>query len=688
MPRISTKHPEREKTFAYNGFPGGYNKEQSDTVIPASQLSRCRNLRYNKSLDAAGNEIVSVSIRRGTTVITSEALPSSAYPVAATYYKNQSQYVIAGSDSNLYYLDSSDEPQLIGALDSTTVKFTEFNQLLIIHDTGITKYWDGTTFAKLDCRYEDEVIGTGNNVTTEFTATLTNLPVEPSSCTITFTDATAKSLTDNGTGAFTGDLDADWIKTITGCADNGGGLIQVTSNGHGFANDDLVSIYGVVGTTEANNTASNPTWVVANQAVNTFDLAGSTFTNAYTSGGTANKNTIIYSTGVVNFQCDGAPDDSTSLYAMYDDDEGGPKSKDGIVRASRLYMWGDSDNTSRLWYSAVSDQEAWDSSSDGGYLDCDPDDGYALISVLNFFQSLLLLKDNSMHRVDNFPGDTVFQVEPLLDKELGCIAYRSALNEGNVISFCSGSGWEAMSPSDRYGDIQKLLPLSNRFKSEYVQFINSSAVTAYNQLDKELWLNLYDSDNSEYLSHIHVVNLETGGQLSEYVFAFTHSCFAFANDEMLIGGSDGHLYKLDNTNYVFDDNGTSFASDTYLRTSFSEHDYYHLKKLLKEIYIRCSAKSGGTATLNIYTDRRYGVQKTYSVALPVGDVYINPDGDYIYIYDMQSYPIAPGSGSTGNFNFYPRLHWKNIMLELTSIDGSQGFEIFGANLKCALIGDF
>ena len=72
-------------------------------------------------------------------------------------------------------------------------------------------------------------------------------------------------------------------KAITGAANNGSGLIRITAVGHTFRDEDRVTITGVGGTVEAN--AVN--WRVAFVNANTFDLKNSTFTNAYTSGGTA-----------------------------------------------------------------------------------------------------------------------------------------------------------------------------------------------------------------------------------------------------------------------------------------------------------------------------------------------------------------------------------------------------------------
>ena len=75
------------------------------------------------------------------------------------------------------------------------------------------------------------------------------------------------------------------IKAITGAVNNGSGLIRITAANHTFATGDRVTITGVGGTVEANGTS----WRITVITANTFDLVGSTFTNAYTSGGTAKR---------------------------------------------------------------------------------------------------------------------------------------------------------------------------------------------------------------------------------------------------------------------------------------------------------------------------------------------------------------------------------------------------------------
>lgn len=80
---------------------------------------------------------------------------------------------------------------------------------------------------------------------------------------------------------------------LTNVANNGSGLIRITTNlAHGFKTGDRVRVFGVGGTTEANGT-----WIVTRIDVGNFDLQGSAFVNAYTSGGNVGPG-IFYSTDI------------------------------------------------------------------------------------------------------------------------------------------------------------------------------------------------------------------------------------------------------------------------------------------------------------------------------------------------------------------------------------------------------
>ncbi len=85
----------------------------------------------------------------------------------------------------------------------------------------------------------------------------------------------------------TTEANATWIckiplRKIDGAVDNGSGLIRLTITGHPYSTGEKVTVFDVLGTTEANGDST-----VTKIDADTIDLQGSTFTNAYVSGGFA-----------------------------------------------------------------------------------------------------------------------------------------------------------------------------------------------------------------------------------------------------------------------------------------------------------------------------------------------------------------------------------------------------------------
>jgi hypothetical protein len=600
MPQFSTKHPKREQIFRFDSFHDGFNEEKTAPFLGSNELSACKNLKYVKSKTSAG-ERVTLKKRQGTTIISNSALPAAADVLACTYYINQSKYILATA-AKLYYLDASLDPIEIGSIDGIPT-FTEFNSKLIIHDSGITKYWDGTTFDKINKQITDELLGTGDDVEDQFTGTLANLTVEVSTISITFTGTSvAKTITDDGAGNLIGDV-------------NGGGT-----------------------------------------------------------------NTINYTTGAYDFTCSEPPDNATLVEIDYEQVEAAPKSKAGLVRKSRLYTWGDADNLSRLTYTGVNDEKATHSSSDGGYVDIDANDGSDLLGAVNFQTSMFLQKESSLHRIDDYPGDATFKVEKLTD-DLGTVSHRTSLFEGGVVSFMSKEGWVAMHPSERYGDIQKGVSISEAFRTNASKFANSDAYSTYNAIDKQLWLALANS-NGQYLDYFYVANLGTGGQISQYQFQFGHSCFSYVNGEMLIGGVDGNLYKLDNTGAVFTDNAVEYTNDCYTRTAFTDWGVFDNWKHNKKIYVRMSGSAGVTANLKIYKNEDY--TSVITIALTI-------TGSWEPIYNYSALLIYDATMKIGrldtNIESRHKFDYRSIMLGIEDIAGNYGVEIMGIDLRTALIGD-
>jgi hypothetical protein len=588
MATFSSKHKGRTQDFFIKTFSDGLNQDVSPSFLPTTALTRCKNMRYFQSKSIDGSPVVQVRKRQGTQKISATALASEV--AACTYYISDVHYIVT-TLTHAYEIDLITlNPAEIGDIDGLPT-FTEFHSKLIIHDSGVTKAWDGTTFETLNDLITDELLATGNNTETHFTGNLGHLTVKPASLTITYMDSTLKTITSTAGGELEGDL--------TGAA-----------------------------------------------------------------------HTINYATGAYEFTCTGAPDNLTLVEATYEHVAGAPKSKAGFVRASRLYTWGDSDNPSRLSYTGPNDEDAWDSSSGGGYIDVNPLDGTSIIGCLNFFASIIVIKENSLHRV-----------EPLLDNT-GSIAYQTCLNDGSMVSFLSKEGWIGLSATAAYGDVTKNTELSGKFRANAIKYSTSNCFSEYNQLDKQLWLTLYNG--LVRLPTVYVINLETGGQLSLYEFAFGHSCYKFVNGEMLIGGEDGHLYKLYANSERYKDNAVSYAGTTYIRGVMTNWGAGLNRKHNKKIFIHCYGQAGITATFNIYSDNNY--------ATPIYTKSISTTGEGILIYgstdeiygstDHIGMEVVAGTEPVIDKKF----NYTDVMWEITNIDGDRGAEFYGVDFSGAILG--
>lgn len=144
--------------------------------------------------------------------------------------------------------------------------------------SNVVPQWDATTSA-----------ASGDIATVRFPTGLSLLKMlsvvmeDQSTGNATFDDLIRNSRISVGTG------DYGSYAAVSGAANNGSGLIRITATAHGFSTGNSITISAVAGTTEANGT-----WTITVISANTFDLQGSTFTNAYVSGGHCVNNSVTW----------------------------------------------------------------------------------------------------------------------------------------------------------------------------------------------------------------------------------------------------------------------------------------------------------------------------------------------------------------------------------------------------------
>lgn len=172
--------------------------------------------------------------------------------------------------TKVYYVDHNVSNAVVDTgitlTDGTHSRFEEYNGTVFVGN--ITDGWYGFLITRLNGAVTtgDGTIrtdGEGHALAFAYDSELTG---------------NAKNLRINGANeAYTRSTGA----AIGGAADNGSGLIRITSTGHGLKTGSKVRISGVTGTTEANGD-----WTITRIDADTFDLQASAFANAYVSDGT------------------------------------------------------------------------------------------------------------------------------------------------------------------------------------------------------------------------------------------------------------------------------------------------------------------------------------------------------------------------------------------------------------------
>ena len=738
MPKLSQKH-EKQTILKELSFSGGINWSIPSTALALNELYLCNNMEYLFSKDDQGNTRATLRKRPGTVKISHTTLPSGANVKAVYYYKTHTQYILATA-TKLYYLDGSYDPVEIGTIQGVPT-FTEFNGKLIIHDSGTTKAWDGTTFETLDCTYTNENIGTGDGAETSFSGTIANPVITGSSLTITATDTAGNTLTvtDDGEGMLSGNSANDAIleddcSNLTGWTDADDGdaattqveftgkqCFKMDSGVNSAANNDFAYIYQDVGTfgnftditidlyhdalgayiTDTDcfilsvengtyhlfarfgtdglfilhdgghyeigtNIVSEDTWQSWRFAINWVagtvniylddvlqigqqgisELSGTNgLVKLYQYGYTTNSrisyvdnvniyngNMIDYTTGAYNLTFSAAPVDGGSVLATYKKVGAAPKSKGGFVRKERLYMWGSSDYPSRLFYSGTSDtggEYEWSTSAGGGYLDFDKDDGYNILSCLNYSQSVLLFKENKMGRLDNFPGDAIFRIEPL-NSAAAAYSYNGCTITYDLVAMTSKSHIYAIEPTSLYQGSQQLLSLTNKIFDNFRYGAGQYTMLEYYPHRNQLWCQPRTTQTGDGSSTLWVIQMPYGA-ISQFRFAFTATCIKYVNNEMLIGGADGNLYRADEmvTNYL--DNEVSYSTESGVLTRFKtgNHDFGEplRKKIIKNIYVKLQGSGTTTGKIKLYVNNSSTAFSTHALATdrPLYEIEVKPN---------------------------------------------------------------
>lgn len=496
---------ENQKTveIGFEDFKDGYVYDLMDVANSTSSFFILRNFVY---LGELGKSPICISPRYGITKIVSVPLPESQECKAAYYFNGK---YIGASDTKLYYWDGSSAWVLIGNLDAAPNDFKIFDDNLIICDGGVTKICDTSwNFNKLHNYYQNELIGTGDGVTTTFT--LLHFPIVP-----------------------------------------------------------------------------NSQYIYLNSVLKT---EGTDYT-------------INDTTGVIVFSV--APATGVSITGDYLHKDAGPKSKKALVRGSRLLLTVDSDNPSHIWQSGILNPYAWNSDGvggvpDGGFELISPKDGTEIKDFAIYFEKLYTIKNITLF-CSSFGTDGKISTTADSVSGLDVKSNRSLLQLVNNLILVSRN--ETAMFESKIAGVSDFL--SGNFVSKgkvnklHVQFSDENNVVEYQPMENLVWIKF---------KNLHpILVLNSDGLWTEFTFSFPVNNFNYTkNNEFLISGGDGYIYKYDKTKYK--DNEIAIKPCFY--TTYSDFGSSLVNKETNQWAVLVNSDYQVDLTLKFYVDN--ATIKTYT----------------------------------------------------------------------------
>lgn len=316
---------------------------------------------------------------------------------------------------------------------------------------------------------------------------------------------------------------------------------------------------------------------------------------------------------------DDGTDTPNEAYPIVDvNTTGGPIGKYIAVYKDSLFLAGDPDNPSRLYYSGGGDQiNNFSIDGGGGIIDIARNDGQVITGLVVFKNSLIVFKEDSIYQF-SFTSTGLPQVSQVT-ASIGCVAPRSIQTVENDVFFLSRRGVFTIGNEQGFAfDVlrtneltAKVRPIVQSIAGSYIQNASAIYVTSSNY---NLYILSYTPAGSMTNSEALVYDRE---RLAWYKWTNIK-----ANCWSQYRGSDGathFLYGDDSSGYVkeiltgTDDFGSGIHAYVYLRGESFKNGIDRYKNL-KDIDV-VLRNPFGSITLSVVKD---GTETVYNT--PIGTV--------------------------------------------------------------------
>lgn len=193
------------------------------------------------------------------------------------------------------------------------------------------------------------------------------------------------------------------------------------------------------------------------------------------------------------------------------------------VYKDSLFIAGDPDNPSRLYYSGGGDKiNDFTIGNGGGFIDVSKNDGQVITGMIVFKDSLIVFKRNSIYKF-SFSTSGLPQME-LINPAIGCVAPRSIIAVENDVLFASDRGIFSIGNAPGFAfDVLRTNELSAPVRS------------------------LYQAIDSEYIENISAV-YATKNNTNLAIFSYTPSGSTTNSEALVLDAERTGWYKWTNIN--------------------------------------------------------------------------------------------------------------------------------------------
>ncbi len=366
---------------------------------------------------------------------------------------------------------------------------------------------------------------------------------------------------------------------------------------------------------------------------------------------------------------------------------GGQKGKYVTLYKDSLFIAGDPNNPSRLYYSGGGDKiNDFTIGGGGGFIDIAKNDGQRITGLIVFKDSLIVFKQRSIYKF-NFSTSGLPQVE-LINPAVGCVAPRSIVAVENDVFFASDRGIFTIGNEAGFAfDVLRTNELSSKVRSIFqtidTNYLSRISAVYATKNNANLVVFSYTPAGSTTNSQALVYDRE---RLGWYKWSnMQANCWTQYYDST---GKLRVLYGDDASGYTkeiltgSDDFGTAIRGYFRLKAEgFKEGERY---KTLKNLHI-ILRKPQGTITLNIIKD---GVTTAKTIPLATISPSVN-FGHYLFTKFLFGDSYGSNEVSEQDNNIVRRvpninLVGRSFMLEFDNNGSRASFTLLGVIMEAKL----